>query len=123
MKLTIAQVLHFAADNRLWNGYYVPSRHRYYQVQPRVAGWTPEHYQVWSCVAVRAAVLELGVRAGLDYTQRILMVAQIECGLRQMGCETRRVDQFDDFWSSPETQGARYAWLKFAAMIAEEQGV
>jgi hypothetical protein len=43
-------------------------------------------------------------------------------GLRAMGCGGG-IDEFSEFAPGPERQAARYAWLKFAAMIAEEQGV
>jgi len=45
-------------------------------------------------------------------------------GLEAMGCPINSSDAFDDREVfSPESQQTRYAWLKFAAMIAEEQGV
>ena len=31
--------------------------------------------------------------------------------------------EFDEFYSGEDRQYARYVWLKFAAHIAEEQGV
>jgi hypothetical protein len=43
-------------------------------------------------------------------------------GLSEMGLVPHSVTQFEDV-PPDERQAARYAWLKFAAMIAEEQGV
>jgi hypothetical protein len=41
-----------------------------------------------------------------------------------MGCPTDSCDAFNDSGEfKTENQQARYAWLKFAAIIAEEQGV
>jgi hypothetical protein len=52
------------------------------------------------------------------------MYVQILAGLKEMGCPTDSCDAFDDsFGFNKENQQARYAWLKFAAMMAEEQGV
>lgn len=39
-----------------------------------------------------------------------------------MGLKTDVLD-FQTFIPGDARQGARYAWLKFAALIAEEQGV
>lgn len=41
-----------------------------------------------------------------------------------MGCQTNSVELFNDSHKFvPENQQVRYTWLKFAAIIAEEQGV
>lgn len=45
-------------------------------------------------------------------------------GLEAMGCPTGSLNAFNDNGEFiVENQQARYAWLKFAAIIAEEQGV
>lgn len=89
---TIAEVLHYAADNFLANSG-IPSRGRHY----------------FSCLAVKKAA-------------RVLRVPSdpIIIGLRNMGVAPASTLEFYDV---KDTQGARYMWLKFAALIAEEQGV
>jgi hypothetical protein len=89
---TIAEVLHYAADNFLANSG-IPSRGTHY----------------YSCLAVKKSA-------------RILRVPsyQIMIGLRNMGVDPASIVEFSDV---RDTQGARYLWLKFAALIAEEQGV
>jgi hypothetical protein len=55
---------------------------------------------------------------------------RIEIGLVNMGLSTESARQFDEFcWRNSDgegasaRQGARYSWLKFCAMVAEEQGL
>ncbi len=74
----------------------------------------------YSCNAVRMA-LECDTS---DLEERIF------AGLEAMGCDTECTTSFknlgyeDGNWEIYEdTQGARYIWLKFAALMAEEQGV
>jgi hypothetical protein len=94
---TIAEVLHRAADDFLWDG-------REYASGGVAA----------SCFAVEDAANSVGAADEL--------VDRCFDGLKAMGVDVSKFD-FGDFRDSPERQGARYAWLKFAAMIAEEQGV
>jgi hypothetical protein len=96
---TIAEVLHRAADKFLWNG----------------SGRNPIRIPTCSCFAVAAA---LG-RDPEDYKP----FGPVYTGLRRMGVDPFEIGLFDEFEYGPERQAARYAWLKFAAMIAEEQGV
>lgn len=99
---TIAETLHYAADECLWDG--------------RWDGRSRGHISKYSCDAVHLAAFDLG----LSECKRKAMFT----GLRRMGVDTRGLLQFSDFVNdSRRAQGARYAWLKFAAMIAEEQGV
>ena len=111
-KYTIAEILHYAADKKLaskeeqcWN-----------------RGGSKEKF---SCCAVSEAVWEL-------YNKDQIM-SEGECdelinrcfdGLAAMGCPTNSIDAFNDSYDFiAKNQQARYAWLKFAAIIAEEQGV
>ena len=53
---------------------------------------------------------------------------QILKGLKEMGCPIGSCTatglwNMDEFAVTEESQGARYMWLKFAALMAEEQGV
>jgi hypothetical protein len=99
MNVTIAEVLHFAADELLWDG----------------SGDTDPDY-IYSCDAAMRAAQRLGGWG---------LWPVVECGLANMGVDTGSLGQFDNIGDrmSAERQAARYAWLKFAALIAEEQGV
>ena len=110
--VTIAEILHYAADNKLaskesqwWN-----------------RGGNKEKY---SCCAVSEAVWELWSNDKIVFEgKRAELINRCTEGLKAMGCPTRSMDAFDDRGQFvAENQQARYAWLKFAAMMAEEQGV
>lgn len=76
------------------------------------------------CVFTRLASSQLGyAKYGTPSQKR--MAQRIKIGLENMGLETHSSNQFDDFGDgdSDERFAARYNWLKFAALIAEEQGV
>jgi hypothetical protein len=91
---TIAEVLHRAADEFLWNGIREPGGNlREYSCGSAYASCGPSYYK------------------------------KIKPGLAAMGLDTDSYTEFDELPEGPKRQGARYAWLKFAAMIAEEQGV
>lgn len=108
---TIAEILHYAADKKLaskkeqcWN--YGGSKEKF------------------SCCAVNAAVWDLYNRYEPYDIVRDNFIASIRKGMEEMGCPVKSLDAFDDEGEfNAENQQARYAWLKFAAIIAEEQGV
>ena len=111
-KYTIAEILHYAADKKLaskeeqcWN-----------------RGGTKEKF---SCCAVSEAVRELWNKDEIvSEGERDELIDRTIKGLAAMGCPTDSMDAFNDRGEFvEENQQARYAWLKFAAMIAEEQGV
>lgn len=97
---TIAEVLHRAADEFLaddgeWP--YVDDN-----------GVLKNRY---SCAAVCDALDAMKASVGLEKA--------IFAGLEELGCNTASMTEFQ----LRNPQSARYAWLKFAALIAEEQGV
>lgn len=101
---TIADVLHYAADKCL--AYDVRcNRHMSNR---------------YSCCAVYDACDALDVRAD-DVLE----------GLRNLGCDIGSTTLFDAYGDkhpsvsdfNPAVQGMRYMWLKWAALMAEEQGV
>lgn len=98
-KISIAQILHKAADEYLWDGELTNAP-------------TRKSRAVWSC----NAVYDCADDQGYDY--EIILE-----GLDNMGLIHEPSESFKEFHSSPQRQAARYTWLKFAAMIAEEQGV
>lgn len=80
------------------------------------------HKDKFSCCAVESAVEKLfdgqgwGV-IGDQYTKARLF-------LKEHGCPVNSAKAFkDDREFNPNNQQTRYAWLKFAALLAEEQGV
>jgi hypothetical protein len=106
---TIAEILHYAADKCL-----ASKKEQYW-----VHGGTKEKY---SCCAAEEAVIDLNRTFSTEEIYEL--VDRIRCGLEEMGCPVNSCDAFDDsFEFIEENQQARYAWLKFAAIMAEEQGV
>jgi hypothetical protein len=98
---TVADALHLAADK-----YLAANR----QQRDRFKA-------LYSCGAVGDACVELNVNFG-----------GVLVGLRNMGCDTASSTLFhkygdNNFNISEEVQGMRYMWLKWAALMAEEQGV
>lgn len=109
-KHTIAEILHYAADNKLSSK----------QSEYWLIGGNKEKY---SCCAVEYAIFDL-CSEYLSYNQRSKFIVRVKEGLKEMGCPISSTNAFNDSGSySSENQQARYTWLKFAATIAEEQGV
>ena len=111
---SIADVLHCAADNHLIAG----SRYNEGRYKER-----------FSCSAIDEAIIALtGSLCSIDSSalRRRVMV-----GLKDMGCNTgshrlfiKHGDKPLEYGNiNPEVQGMRYMWLKWAALMAEEQGV
>ena len=111
-KYTIAEILHIAADKHLaskeeqcWN-----------------RGGSKEKF---SCCAMSEAVWKLWNEDQIASEGELYdLINRCSDGLKAMGCPTDSLDAFNDnreFFA--ENQQARYAWLKFAAIIAEEQAV
>ena len=110
MKYTIAEILHYAADKKLASK----------EEQCWTRGGIKEKF---SCCAVEEAVIDLSLKT-FNYEEVDELVSRIRYGLKEMGCPVDSVTAFnDDGKFKAENQQARYAWLKFAAIIAEEQGV
>jgi len=107
---TIAEILHYAADNKLANEATEYWKH----------GGNKEKF---SCCAMQEAVYDL-YRNSPEPDKREKLIARISKGLEAMGCPTGSSHAFKDNRKFVEkNQQARYAWLKFAATMAEEQGV
>lgn len=81
----------------------------------------------FSCCAVDAAIAyNFGLERWSPVAEKLSK--QVKKGLRAMGCPTGSSNAFTkygDGWQfdRPQVQGMRYFWLKWAAMMAEEQGV
>lgn len=109
---TIADVLHCAADRCL------VAHSRY-----------GEHgSEKFSCIAVSDAVFRLTGECN-NKTSELSM--RIHEGLENMGCNKGSFNLFKKYGDMPhefsevnhKVQGMRYMWLKWAALMAEEQGV
>jgi predicted hydrocarbon binding protein len=108
---TVAEILHIAADK------YLAVKESEYWTR----GGSKEKF---SCCAVDEAVSRLYGYFDMEIYEREDLIKRIHEGLKNMGCPTGSVDAFDDNGEFiEENQQARYAWLKFAATMAEEQGV
>jgi hypothetical protein len=106
---TIAEILHLAADKHL-----AVKESEYWA---RGGGGKEK----FSCCAVHEAIYGY---FDLEIYEREDIIKRIHKGLENMGCPTGSTDAFDDRGEfRAENQQARYTWLKFAAIIAEEQGV
>jgi hypothetical protein len=83
----------------------------------------------FSCCAVEAAIAyNFGIGRWVDDTKKLSK--KVKQGLRAMGCPTGSSTAFSKYgdnnnwqFENHEVQGMRYMWLKWAAMMAEEQGV
>lgn len=95
--MKISEVLHNAADHYL----------RYGTKDKR------KYACVFSCAAVWEAVQQ--------DEHPILKFSLIINRLREMGVNPESMDEFFEF-RKRDKQGARYLWLKWAALMAEEQG-
>lgn len=101
--MKISELLHKAADEHLAHD---------------SASWAFDGKAEFSCHAVWHA-------CSPPYTE---MYEQILKGLKEMGCPVNSsyapsLWEMNSYEVTEQTQGARYMWLKFAALMAEEQGV
>ena len=110
---TVADVLHYAADKCL-------------VAHSRYSEGSKEKY---SCCAINEAVYQMtGILYGDESNALRLRVI---AGLKAMGCNTGSMTLFKKYGDKPneysyvnhKVQGMRYMWLKWAALMAEEQGV
>jgi len=109
---TVADVLHYAADKCL------VAHSRYGE----------SGYEKFSCIAVSDAVFRL---TGECHKQTSELSVRVLEGLDNMGCNTGSFRLFTKYGDHPhefsevnhKVQGMRYMWLKWAALMAEEQGV
>ena len=107
---TIAEILHYAADKKL------ASKHLEYWLHSDI------NKEKFSCCAMHEAVIDLYPNSNWD--ERNALITRIETGLKNMGCPINSISVFnDDDDINPKNQQTRYAWLKFAAKMAEEQNV
>ncbi len=108
-KPKISEVLHLAAD-------------KYLSVDGKYVDDDGKWVQRFSCVAVSRAVKSFY----LPFFDKRDFENDICAGLEAMGCDTKSSNLFrkygDHYGGNPNVQGMRYFWLKWAALMAEEQG-
>ena len=115
---TIAEILHDAADVYL----------AIHDSDRSVPGHTKTTY---SCIAIQYAIFKDIVgfdRQCYHYRDMIenVQYKEIMVGLNNMGFQVNGDSYgtvFVDYDDDENRQGARYMWLKLAALMAEEQGV
>lgn len=116
--MKISTLLRKAANNHLWVG------GKYYNQQG----------EVFSCIAVTAAInAKYPIskwwpsdrtpedRIALEKRDRLSDKAM--AFLNSLGCATYSTKAFSEFKGNKQRQAARYAWLMFAAQVAEEEGL
>lgn len=107
--MSIADILHNAADKYLKHDSICDDKSRY------------------TCLAILRAMTHDSKYADFNvWKKHNPQMKRIMKGLRNMGFETRHGDgtvfiQYEN--DAQKRQGARYMWLKLAALMAEEQGV
>lgn len=109
VKPKISEVLHLAAD-------------KYLSVDGAGIDDDGKWVERFSCVAVSRAVKSFY----LPFFDEQDFENDICAGLEAMGCDTGSSYLFtkhgDHHAGNPDVQGMRYFWLKWAALMAEEQG-
>lgn len=104
MKIYIADILRKAADEFLWDG--------------RKSDPFCESSCEFSCNSIEDCIDSMtDIKNKKGFTKKL-----IQKGLREMGLSVLSAKQFNEFSNIEERQAARYNWLYFAALIAEEQG-
>jgi hypothetical protein len=112
MKVTIADILHHAADKKLAHEW-----------SPQLEWYFDNLGAKYSCTAIAEAIEDLMGWEALYYSD---ISDRISKGLNAMGLNTKTLNAFKQWEKGDEdydTQQARYGWLKLAALMAEEQGV
>ena len=113
---TVSTILHDAADKYLARSTAERERSmKYYSLKNK-----------YSCSAISTALR----RSTLTYEQRVDLQKQINFGLVAMDCSICSTSLFMEHndpnnWLevNSDVQGMRYMWLKWAALMAEEQGL
>ncbi len=133
-QVLISDILHDAADiflryNRNDKAPQFYRHFRYYGDLPVIKERQVES-EKFSCCAVQAAVAH-AFKLERWSSEAEKLSKKVHKGLRAMGCPTGSSTAFQKHgdhgynwnFNSPEVQGMRYFWLKWAALMAQEQGV
>jgi hypothetical protein len=87
--------------------------------------------EVYSCLAIDEAAMKYFkeidptsyIWEASAYYENTIVSFLTDLGLSPHPEDDQDEGQFNEFVKGPERQAARYCWLKFAAMIAEEEGL
>lgn len=93
--MKISEILHKAADEQLWDG-----------CSRKVGKFE------FSCDAIKTVA---------GWSSKEAFVAQRF--VNELGVPMYSLNAFINFKRTEDRQAARYSWLKFAAMVAEEEGL
>jgi hypothetical protein len=114
---TVSTILHAAADK------YLASKNDEYKYNSSTS-----IKEKFSCCAISSVIRE-EMRLS-SYDDRKIMLRNIYDGLQIMGCDVHSCDLFSKYndpaifgFINKDVQGMRYIWLKWAALMAEEQGL
>lgn len=103
--MKISKILHKAADKYLWDGFGSPPNEE-------------AQNEIYSCLAIHKVLIEK------QYANNFVSCEKIVSDfLKKMGLRTYSNIEFAEFKNTEEAQGARYLWLKFAALVAEDEGL
>jgi hypothetical protein len=105
MDLKLSDILWHAANERLST-----------EDEPSYQGHWPT--RVYTCEAAAKAEIALGGNRNATYDDCLCHDFLVSLGV---DCES--IEQFDEFDPGMERQGARYLWLDFARLVAEEEGL
>ena len=119
IKINVSDLCHDAADNRL-----ALTDKEYW-----ANGGSKEKF---SCCAVDEALNKFlgnkGYNIHENYDKYEVLVQDIHDGLYEMGCNTGSIGLFEDpeggvNYCLEQSQYNRYFWLKWVALMAQEQGI
>lgn len=99
----LAKVLHLAADKHLSTGYKGKDK------------------SYFSCDAVRSALLNLNMYETKEASDLFKTLTRM--GVRIYSCSQFSEFQTEDNYPTEQSQGARYLWLKWAALMLEENAL
>jgi hypothetical protein len=112
--MPVADILRIAADNYLRTG---PEYENF------IFSRNGKEIQTFSCIAVRLAIKE---KIRPDVKQYNIWITKqgktVQKFLKDLGVDTTSMTLFYGF-NRRQAQDTRYAWLNFAADIAEEEGL
>jgi len=104
----IAEILHRAADEFLANSFIKPHN---------------TNKELYSCLAITKAVYATVRDKGGNIQTAYKIGKVIRRGLIELGLNPSTTLAFEEFPSTKTRQPTRYAWLKFCALLAEEQSM
>ena len=132
-QVLISDILHDAADiflrktrNDVAPCYVMKAKGEYPHVR-YVLEESIREAERFSCCAVEAAIAhKFGLERWSNDAEKLSK--KVKQGLRNMGCPTgssTAFSKYGDDWrfDNENVQGMRYMWLKWAALMAQEQGV